>query len=218
MREEGGLEILEVDLESPAASILSRAGRALADGELIVYPTDTLYAVGGRALDASVGRRVREAKGRDEGKPLPVVAADVAQAADLSSGWTALAARLAADFWPGPLSLIVDAAGGVPAEVTAGFGSVAVRVPAVRLVRVLCAQQGPLISTSANRAGAPAPRTCDDAVRAVGHAVALALDGGVGGRLVSTLIDARGREPRLVRAGAVPWTRVLETGRRGGCC
>jgi L-threonylcarbamoyladenylate synthase len=207
-----------VDLESPAASVLSRAGRILADGELIVYPTDTLYAVGGRAMAASVARRVHEAKGRDEGKPLPVVAADAAQAAGLSSGWTELAARLAATFWPGPLSLVVGAAASVPTEVTAGFGSVAVRVPAVRLVRLLCAQEGPLISTSANRTGGPPARTCDDAVRAIGHAVALALDGGSGGELVSTLVDVRGREPRLVRAGAVPWARVLEIGRGGGCC
>jgi L-threonylcarbamoyladenylate synthase len=207
-----------VDLESPAASSLRQAGRALADGQLIIYPTDTLYAVGGRALVTSVGRRVREAKGRDEGKPLPLVAADAAQAAGVSSGWTELAARLARAFWPGPLSLIVDAGSDVPDEVTAGGGSIAVRVPAVRLVRLLCAQEGPLVSTSANRTGEPPARSCGDAVRAVGHAVALALDGGLGGELVSTLVDARGEEPRLVRAGAVSWTRVLETGRRGGCC
>jgi L-threonylcarbamoyladenylate synthase len=213
-----GLEILPVDLERPSGAVLKRAERALAGDELIIYPTDTLYAIGGRGMVASVARHVREAKGRLEAKPLPLVAADVSQAAGLSSRWSELAACLAAAFWPGPLSLVVEAGTHVPREVTANTGSLAVRVPAARLVRLLCASQGPLVSTSANLAAAPAPRTCVEAVAALGHVVAVALDGGLGGPVGSTLVDVRGRQPRLVRSGVVPWPQVVEAWRRSACC
>ena len=151
---------------------------------------------------------MREAKGRPAGQPLPLVAADLAQARALSSRWPAMADRLAAAFWPGPLTLVVPAADGLPPEVTAGTETVAVRVPGLPLAIALCASAGPLISTSANRTGERGPVTCDEAVRGVGPAAALALDGGPGGTVASTIVDACGAEPVLVRAGAVPWEEV----------
>jgi L-threonylcarbamoyladenylate synthase len=173
-----------------------------------VFPTETLYALGARARDAGAARRVREAKGRPAGQPLPLVAADLAQARGLSSRWPAMADRLAAAFWPGPLTVVVPAAEGLPPEVTAGTETVAVRVPGLPLAVALCAAAGPLISTSANRTGERGPVTCEDAVRGVGPAAALALDGGPGGTVASTIVDACGTDPVLVRAGAVPWEDV----------
>jgi L-threonylcarbamoyladenylate synthase len=188
----------------------------LLDGDLLIYPTDTLYALGGRALDAGVAARVRAAKGRAEGQPLPLVAADLAQARALVADFPDEALALAERFWPGPLTLVLTRAASVPEAVAAGSGSVALRVPALRLARELCARAGPLISTSANRSGAPPPLRCQEAVAAVGHAARLALDGGPGRPSPSTIVEIRAGEARLLREGAVPWSEVEAVWSRRG--
>jgi L-threonylcarbamoyladenylate synthase len=180
----------------------------LSAGGLLIYPTDTLYALGGLALHAAAAGRVRRAKSRDDAKPLPVVAADRAQVQSLSAGWPESAERLMQVFWPGPLTLVLPAAPVVPEEVTAGTGTVGVRVPASDLTRRLCATAGPLISTSANRAGGEPPLRCEDVLASVGEHAALALDAGPGSAVPSTVVDLTSRPPLLVRAGAIPWEAI----------
>lgn len=182
--------------------------QVLQGGGLLIYPTDTLYALGGRAFDSRSAVRVRTAKGRQVGKPLPLIAADAQQAASLAAAWSDVAARLAERFWPGPLTLVLPAAQGLPEALTQGVRTIAVRVPALRLARVLCARAGPLISTSANRSGGPSPVTCAEAIVQVGPAAALALDAGPGRSEPSTLVDLAGGAPRLLRAGALPWPAI----------
>jgi L-threonylcarbamoyladenylate synthase len=197
---------------------VARATALLARGALLIYPTDTLYALGGRALDAHAVDRVRAAKGREAGKPLPLVAADPQQARALSRGWSAAAEVLATHFWPGPLTLVLPAGPEVPEGVTAGGSSVAVRVPGLVLARALCAKAGPLVSTSANRSGSPAALTCGEAVAAVGVAASLALDAGSGQAEASTIVDVAGATPRLLRAGAVRWEEIHRVLRSAGAC
>lgn len=201
-------EVLAVDGHHPAAHAVQRAAGLLRGGALLIYPTDTLYAIGGRALDAAAAAAVRSAKGRDEGKPLPLIAAGTEQARTLIESWPPQADLLVAQFWPGPLTLVFRAAGAVPSEVTAGTGTVAVRVPALPLARRLAEEAGPLVSTSANAAGMPPPLSCAEAVRDVGRAVALALDAGPGRPAASTVVDLSQGAPRLLRAGAVDWEQV----------
>ena len=201
--------VLPVDGQAPARDVIAEAVRALHVGGLVIFPTDTLYALGARAADAEPVRRVREAKGRPDDKPLPLVADGILQARGLCADWPAAAGRLAERFWPGPLTLILPAAAGVPVEVTSGSGTVAVRVPALALARALCAGAGALVSTSANRSGDPAPRTCAEACAAVGRFAALALDGGSGTPLASTIVDLTSARPALVREGPVSWSEVL---------
>jgi L-threonylcarbamoyladenylate synthase len=204
------VEVLDVRGASAEAEAVAvaRAVAALDAGGLLLYPTDTLYAIGGRAVEAAAGRKIRDAKGR-EAKPLPLIAADLDQVTTLVADLPAAALRLAERFWPGPLTVILASGALVPDEVTAGTGTVAVRVPALALARRLCQAAGPLISTSANRAGAPPPATCEDAVAGVGSAAALALDAGPGSQVASTIVDLTGAPPRLVRSGAVAWADVL---------
>jgi len=199
---EGGLS------QTPEARAACLA--ALERGALIVFPTDTLYALGGLALREGVAERVVDAKGREEGKALPVVAADWLQVLALAPLSTELAQRLAERFWPGPLSLVVNAGPNVPSAVRGGGPTIAVRVPASPLARELCALAGPLVATSANRSGQPAALTCRDAVRSIADSVAVAIDGG-GAKETrpSTLVDASGRAARLLREGAIPWSDVL---------
>jgi L-threonylcarbamoyladenylate synthase len=210
--------VLAASGHAPDPGLLRRCAAVLERGGLLIYPTDTLYALGGRALDADVGERVRRAKGRDEGKPLPVIAADLRQVEALAASLPAALTELAERFWPGPLTVVLRASPLVPASVAAGSGTVAVRVPALALARSLCALAGPLVSTSANRSGGRAPLTCSAALEAVGTAAALALDAGPGGTLPSTIVDLSRPEPRLLRDGALPWEQVLAVLRSPGPC
>jgi L-threonylcarbamoyladenylate synthase len=204
------MNVLPVDPGRPDLAVIERAAERLRAGELVIYPTDTLYALGALGSDGLAAARVRAAKGRDDRKPLPLIAADGPQARALCDAWPASAERLAARFWPGPLTLVVSSADHVPAQVTAGGSTVAVRVPAHEVARRLCAASGgALVSTSANVAGSPPPMTCAQAVDGVGGSAALALDAGPGRPLASTIVDLTGEEPRLLRAGAVPWPDVL---------
>jgi L-threonylcarbamoyladenylate synthase len=202
------VEVIDVAGETAEDDAVARAVAALDAGGLLIYPTDTLYALGGRGLDAAAGRKVRAAKGRDA-RPLPLIAADLEQVLGLAADVPAAAALLAGRLWPGPLTFILASRREVPDEVTAATATVAVRVPALPLARRLCREAGPLISTSANLSGAPAPLTCAEAVAGVGRAAALALDAGPGRPTASTIVDLTGASPRLVRAGAVPWNEVL---------
>jgi L-threonylcarbamoyladenylate synthase len=200
---------LAVDLDDPSGPALDRALGVLATDGLLIYPTDTFYALGGLASSPRVAVRVREVKGRAEGKALPLIVGDLEQARSLAAIWPAAAERLARQFWPGPLSLVVEARPGLPEPLLGGGSSLAMRVPGRGLPRRLALAAGPLISTSANRSGGPAPVTCGEAVASVGAVVDLALDGGPGRDLPSTIVDLTGPQPRLLRAGLVAWDDVL---------
>lgn len=193
-------------LELPAAG-LSREGartvvEALKAGGLVIYPTDTLYAVGCDARNPEALARLRAAKGREAGKAFPVIAADEDDARRLASHWPEAAARLAAAFWPGPLTLVVPAAADLPAELLAGAAGVAVRVPASSIARALAAGVGPLVSTSANLAGEPPCTTVELALAAFPSAD-LAIDIGPLDGAPSTIVDLTGDAPRVIREGRV---------------
>ncbi|HYQ79959.1 MAG TPA: L-threonylcarbamoyladenylate synthase [Anaeromyxobacteraceae bacterium] len=187
-----------------------RAAAVLRGGGLVVYPTETFYGLGALLHSAEAVARLAAAKLRPEGKPLPLVAADLAMARAVAAAFPPQAERLAARFWPGPLTLVLAAAPGLPPEV-AGDGTVGVRVPGSALARELSRLAGgPLTSTSANLAGGPPvtrPGDLDPGLRSRVDAV---LDGGeVPGGLPSTVVALGPGGARLLRAGAVPWEAVL---------
>lgn len=200
---------LAVDADNPSELVLEQALEVLRADGLLIYPTDTLYALGGSALSARAVRRLREAKGRPEGKALPLIVGRLEQALELASVWPPAAERLARRFWPGPLSLVVEARGGLPEPLLGGGRSVAVRVPDRALPRQLALAAGPLISTSANRSGEAAAASCGEALAWLGSLVDLALDGGPGKGQASTIVDVTGPQPRLQRPGVIAWDDVL---------
>jgi L-threonylcarbamoyladenylate synthase len=187
------------------AAVLRRGG-------LVAYPTETFYGLGCLALDAGAVARLASAKGRPDGKPLPLLADGLA-AVERVALLPPRARRLAARFWPGPLTLVVPARAGLPPEVTAGTGRVGLRVAGSELARALAAAAGgPLVSTSANPSGGPPPveaAAIDPALLARLDGV---LDGGpTPGGLPSTVVEVEGEALRLVRAGAVPFAEVAGT-------
>jgi L-threonylcarbamoyladenylate synthase len=184
--------------------------RRLRAGEIIVFPTETLYGLGCDPLQEAALSRLAAIKGRPADKPLPLIAASTAAAervvlrpsARVSVLWTRLTSR----FWPGPLTLVLEAAPGLPAAVTAGTGRVGVRVSSLPLARQMAqAAGGVIVATSANRSGWPVPVTARGVGRALGEGVHLILDGGrLEGGAPSTVVAIADRPPSILREGAVP--------------
>ena len=182
------------------------AARALADGALILLPTETVYGLGADAGNAEAVAAIFAAKGRPRFNPLISHVAD-AEAAARIGAFDATAHALAQAFWPGPLTLVtpIRDASRVCDLARAGLDSVAIRVPAHPTARaVLAAFGGPVVAPSANRSGRPSPTTFADAVEETGFAVAAAVDGGdcqVG--LESTVVSVLDGQTALLRPGAV---------------
>lgn len=191
---------------------IARAAEIVLAGGVVAYPTDTLYALAADPRNADAIERLFAIKGRSGDQPIPLIASDVAQVEAQGGELGDLGRRLAVAFWPGPLTLVIPARPSITHGVHAGTGRVAVRVPAEAVARALASACGaPITSTSANLSRAPAPRLADDVRAALGGHIDAILDGGpTPGGLPSTIVDATGATPTLVRAGVVPWERVLE--------
>jgi L-threonylcarbamoyladenylate synthase len=188
----------------PPADI-AEAAAALRAGELVILPTETVYGLAADAGDAHAVAKVYAAKGRPAFNPLIAHVADLATARRIAR-LDDRAERLAARFWPGPLTLVLPIAdeAAVCDLARAGLDTVAVRAPAHPIAHALLeAFGGPLVAPSANRSGRPSPTTLADALEETGTAAAAALDGGpcpIGlESTVVALLDA----PRLLRPGAV---------------
>ncbi|MCA1811006.1 MAG: threonylcarbamoyl-AMP synthase [Halobacteriales archaeon] len=194
------------DVRAPDADALRDAARLLKEGKLVVFPTETVYGLAANALDPAAVQRIFEAKGRPGDNPLIVHVASIEAAKKLVAEWPPLADRLARALWPGPLTLVLPRAPHVSDAVTAGLGSVAVRVPAHPVAQALLRAAGvPLAAPSANTSGRPSPTTAQHAESDLGDKVALYLDGGpteVG--VESTVVSLLGPAPVLLRTGAIP--------------
>lgn len=196
---DGGLPLAEM-----AASLL--------EGAVAAYPTETFYALGAAAFSKKGVERVYRLKGRDRSKPLPLIASDLEMVARISGPQSPLFARLAEEFWPGPLTLVLPAAPGLPEAVLGPGRTVAVRVPPPAWLRALVRQLAePLTSTSANLAGESALDDPAEVAALVRDKVDWLIDGGrtPGGR-PSTIVDLTGEAPRILREGAVPSVRMIE--------
>jgi len=178
---------------------------ALAAGEAIVYPTETFYALGVDALSSNALERLFAIKGREPGKPVAVIAADLTMAFAVAREVPAQARVLAAAFWPGPLTLVLPARDGIPAALIGRDGGVGVRVSAHPIARALAAGLGsPLTATSANLAGEPPAVEPDAARRALGDKIKVFVeDGRLAGGAPSTVIAVDRAGMRVLRAGAV---------------
>ncbi len=178
------------------------AGAALARGELAVFPTETLYAIGCSALDAAAIARLLVVKERPPGKPFLVLVSDRAMADGLVATWPAAAGKLADIFWPGPLTLLLPARPGVhPALVE--DGKIGIRLPPDGPVRdLLRAARCPLVAPSANPAGHPPAHDLAEARRFFAGRVAAWLDGGRLEGSPSTVVDP-GPPLRVIRAGVI---------------
>lgn len=200
----GQVPILRVSGEDGQAP--RRAIEALRQGQVIVYPTDTVYGVGCRIDREAAVQRIFAIKRRPPTEPLPVLLADAVQLDDYALGVGTAARKLITRFWPGALTLVFRRSDRVPAAVAGGGDTVALRVPGRALPRALIRAIGvPIVGTSANSHGLLPPPIAQLAVYDLGDRVDLVLDGGRAplGR-ESTVVDVTTDVPRLVREGAIP--------------
>lgn len=185
---------------------VAEAARILQAGGIVVFPTETVYGLGADALDAQAVAQVFAAKGRPSDNPVIVHVADTQAARALCAAWPETAERLARAFWPGPLTLVLPRAPGIPDATTGGLDSVAVRVPRHPVAQALLRACGrPIAAPSANTSGRPSPTTAQHAYADLGERVPLYLDAGpceVG--LESTVVALLGEVPTLLRPGGVP--------------
>ncbi|MBI2835991.1 MAG: threonylcarbamoyl-AMP synthase [Acidobacteria bacterium] len=203
---------LLVNPDAPEQPALERAARAIASGAVVAYPTDTLYGLAVDPRSAEAIHRLFRLKGRDPKLPIPLIASGTEQVETFAGTLGPVARVLASRCWPGPLTLVVAASPRIIPEIQAGTCTVAIRVPAHAVARGLAKMVGhPITATSANRSAEPAASSADEVDETLGSAVDLILDAGATrGGLPSTIVDVTGDGARLVRAGAVPWARVLE--------
>ncbi len=199
------VRLLPVDPQRPDPGALDDVRRCLLGHGLIAFPTESYYGIGALVTSASAVERLFAVKRRAADQPVPVVVADRHQVAMVIETIPPLADRLMERFWPGPLTLVMQARGTVPNQLTGGTGRLGVRQPGMSLpALVAAAVGGPITATSANRSGTP-PATTAEMVRAsLGDELDLILDGGTTpGGLPSTVLDVTVDPPRLVRAGRI---------------
>jgi L-threonylcarbamoyladenylate synthase len=197
-------------MNPPSAADIEAAVAALRRGECIGLPTETVYGLAADARNPAAVRRIFELKGRPADHPLIVHLPGPEALADYAIEVPDAALRLAARFWPGPLTLILERGPGVPDEVTGGQDTVGLRVPAHPVAReVLQAFGGGLAAPSANRFGRISPTRAAHVRTEFGDALPIVLDGGpceVG--IESTIVDLSGRRPRLLRPGGIPRSEI----------
>ncbi len=192
-------------LDANADEAIARAALRLRDGQLVAFPTETVYGLGANALDAAAVARIYTAKGRPSHNPVIVHVADADAAREVVREWPPFAQRLAERFWPGPLTLVLRKALRVPDSVTAGLDKVGVRVPAHPVALALLRQAGvPVAAPSANRSNAVSPTTAQHVAASLAGNDVLVLDGGaceVG--IESSVVDVSGEVPVLLRPGGI---------------
>src|SRR5580704_6649008 len=184
---------------------IKHAAKLLRAGRLVAFPTETVYGLGANALDPEAVARIFEAKGRPHTSPIIVHVSNREMASMVVAEWPARAQRLAQEFWPGPITLVLKKQADVPHLVTAGLNTVGVRMPAHPVALALIAEaQVPVAAPSANRFTELSPTTADHVRQSLGDRVDYILDGGactVG--IESTVLSLVAEGPVLLRPGGI---------------
>lgn len=196
---------MKTDLIQASDAAIRSAAALLRKGELVAFPTETVYGLGANAWDEAAVRKIFVAKDRPADNPLIVHIAQMEQMETLARKVSADARRLAKAFWPGPLTMVLPARDEVPRVVTAGLSSVGIRLPEHPVARALLREAGlPVAAPSANRSGRPSPTTAQHVWTDLQGRLSMILDGGpcrVG--VESTVVDMTGEVPVILRPGGI---------------
>jgi tRNA threonylcarbamoyl adenosine modification protein (Sua5/YciO/YrdC/YwlC family) len=205
-------EILKVSPDNPEPLAVRRAAELIRRGDVVGLPTDTFYGLAADPFNLAAVARIYEIKGRPERKALPILLASLEQAEELVGDVPDIFFVLAERFWPGALTLVVDAASRVPLKVTGNTGRVALRQPDSKITTAVIAAAGtPVTGTSANLSGFAACNSAPQVVKQMGERLPLILDGGESkAMLASTVVDLRGETWTIVREGPVSEAQIRE--------
>jgi tRNA threonylcarbamoyl adenosine modification protein (Sua5/YciO/YrdC/YwlC family) len=207
------VEILKISADSPESHIIEYAAGFIKRGEVVGIPTDTFYGLSVDPFNLSAIEGVFRAKGRPETKALPILVNSQEQALTLVREVPDSFLELANKFWPGPLTLVVEATHRLPLKVTGNTGRVALRWANSNVVtQLISAAGGPITGTSANLSGYPSCSNAGQIVEQLGNRLPLILDAGdTRGVVASTIVRLDGNEWRVVREGAIPDEEIYKT-------
>jgi len=198
-------ELLQISPENPDPAAIRYAAEFIRRGELVAIPTDTFYGIAADPFNLAAVDQIYRVKGRPETRALPILVNTTTQAVSLSRDVPYTFHKLAAKFWPGPLTLLVEASTGVPLKVTANTGNVALRWPKSAIVNALIDLiKGPITGTSGNISGQPACATAIELLEQMGDRLPLILDAGeTPGNLASTIVKLEGDDWEVMREGVI---------------
>lgn len=198
-------KIIKIDQNNIDSVHMAEAGKLIAEGELVAFPTETVYGLGGDALDPEASKKIYSAKGRPSDNPLIVHIADFSDMARVAKTIPEDAKKLSDAFWPGPLTMIVQKSEAVPDATTGGMDTVAVRMPNHPIALDLIRRSGCLIAApSANTSGRPSPTEAAHVAEDLSGKIAMIIDGGpVGIGIESTIIDLTEETPMVLRPGYI---------------
>ena len=198
-------EIVKIEEENIDREAIARAGKIIKAGGLVAFPTETVYGIGGDALNASSSEKIYAAKGRPSDNPLIVHIAGMDALSFLVKEIPETAYKLADKFWPGPLTMIFHKSAHVPKRTTGGLDTVAVRMPSHKVAGALIEAAGGYIAApSANRSGRPSPTVAKYVIEDLDGRVDMIIDGGesvIG--LESTIVDLTEEKPVILRPGYI---------------
>lgn len=191
--------------------LIDQAVQLLRDGGVVAFPTDTVYGVGADPLQPEAVRRLYRIKGRPDNKPIAILVGSIEDAARVAQNLPATFSRLAHRFWPGGLTLIVEARD-LPPEITAGGSTVGVRMPDHPLMlELLRGFGGPIATTSANRSGAPPATSAEEVNAQLGDRVNLIVDGGdTITKVASTVLNLSVSPAQILRHGGISEELLME--------
>lgn len=206
-------EVIAVDEKNPDREVIEKAGKILKNGGLVAFPTETVYGLGGNALDPRASMKIYAAKGRPSDNPLIIHIAEMDKLEVIVSEIPEGARILADKYWPGPLTMILPKSDAVPRETTGGLDSVAVRFPSDSVAQALIRAAGGFVAApSANTSGRPSPTLAEHVEEDLGDAIDMILDGGpVGIGLESTIVDFTEDVPVVLRPGYISLEMLRET-------
>jgi L-threonylcarbamoyladenylate synthase len=201
----GASDIVKIDPERPDEAVVERVAGVLRDDGIAIFPTDTVYGLGCSGGSRPALERLTALKTGERTSPFILLVGEAGWVGGIVKAITPLAERLMERWWPGPLTIVLDAREGLDEAVVSEVGTVAVRLPASAWCRSLCRSLGaPIASTSANRAGRPPVAGAREAAVEFGEEVDITVDGGPPpSDLPSTVVDARSETPRTLRRGAL---------------
>lgn len=205
-------EVVKMSADHMDMEAIEKAGRILKEGGLVAFPTETVYGLGGNALDPQASMKIYAAKGRPSDNPLIVHIAEMDRLADIAEQIPEKARLLAEHFWPGPLTMILPKKDAVPGETTGGLDSVAVRFPSDKIAQELIKAAGGFVAApSANTSGRPSPTKAEHVEEDLGDAIDMIIDGGqVGIGLESTIVDFTEEVPVVLRPGYISLEMLQE--------
>ncbi len=198
-------KIIKIDEENIDEALISQAGKIIKNGGLVAFPTETVYGLGGDALNRESSKKIYAAKGRPSDNPLIVHIADIRDMDAIVLKVTENALKLAKRFWPGPLTMILKKSDRVPLETTGGLDSVAIRMPVHKTAAAFIKAAGGYVAApSANISGKPSPTSAKYVIQDMDGRIDMIIDGGDSGiGLESTIVDLTGDIPVLLRPGYI---------------